>query len=623
MVRAARSYRILSIISSTVYVLVAVLSVVSFRDGNTGVNRLSSLLFLIVCAGFITGVCILICRLGRVFSLAFHDSQHNEDRNASNLLLIGGIPLKAMANYLILLLVYVAAFIPLSAGLGLRSSQTLGFSLYVFSFGLLGASFVFILSDRIVAKALLDYRIVQYPQALRDNRQYRKILIIPVFICVMSLVFAVAAILLHGEVSGLADTAARSRISATLIGASVLFFLTILVLVFNWGKSTSFLYSSIIQQLDQLSSAEKDLNRRINISSVDELGSVSGLVNDFCEGLSSSIGQIKEAQEELLGFGESLKMSAGDTAFAVERISDAMRTVREKSTVQEQSVEQSSSAVEEIAKSIESLESMISEQATSVTQASASIEEMVANITSVTTSIERMAERFAGLISSAHEGISAQTASRKKIDQISSGSATLLEANTIISTIASQTNLLAMNAAIEAAHAGDAGRGFSVVADEIRKLAETAAVQTKKISTEIRQVQKAITDAVSTSQASEDAFSRVSGQIGETETLVQEVHHAMLEQKEGSAQVLEALQVMNELTSRVQASSREMSAGNATLLKEIGALQISTGDISRSIDEMSDAYEGIAKGAQESSQTAAKTLDHIRTVQKAVDGFRT
>ncbi len=572
---------------------------------------------------FLVASSLVVGRSASLFRIDFRALQGDDEAFKSAIEGLGGAPLKSLLLFIAFILAYLCALFALGNSVGLQPTGRLPLFLFVFSLGMLDASFIFVLSDRLCTHSLLDNRLARYPADLRENRQQRKIFIIPTFMSLMSFLFAFAAAFLMLDRSGSAAGGLSVGALVAVFGLSFLFFVIVIILVMLWNKNTGLIYGSVIAQLEQLSSAEKDLTGRISIASVDELGSIAGLVNYFCEQLSASMLNLKAAQGELNELGEDLRKNASDTAGAVTQISSSVERVREKTRFQSDSVSESSSAVEQIAKNIESLEGLISDQAASVSEASASIEEMVGNIGSVTKSIDRMADQFGELLSAADEGRKTQSASRANIEQISARSEALLEANKAIAAIASKTNLLAMNAAIEAAHAGDAGRGFSVVADEIRRLAETSAEQSKTIRGELAQVQKSIEEVVASSKDSEDSFTRVSERIGETDAIVREVQQAMVEQREGSAQVLEALRSMNDITMQVRSGSQEMSAGNKTVLEEIGRLRQATAEIKDSMDEMAEGAGGIASGARKVSDMAKGTGDTIRGLDQAIGCFKT
>jgi len=232
-----------------------------------------------------------------------------------------------------------------------------------------------------------------------------------------------------------------------------------------------------------------------------------------------------------------------------------------------------------------------------------------------------MTEQFKTVTEASEEGRRIQDESRQRINEIVEQSQALQEANKIIATIAAQTNLLAMNAAIEAAHAGTAGSGFSVVADEIRKLAVNSSAESKKIGAELKQIVTTIDKIVTDAEASGSAFAEVTRRIGETEKLVYEVGHAIKEQKTGAGQVMESLRAMNETNAQVSDNSRKMAHSNESVLRETNTLHTSAAEISSRMKEVAEGIDKIKSGAQEVSNLAAASHSTIERISFIVNEF--
>jgi methyl-accepting chemotaxis protein len=246
---------------------------------------------------------------------------------------------------------------------------------------------------------------------------------------------------------------------------------------------------------------------------------------------------------------------------------------------------------------------------------------MVGNISSIGSVTEKMATQFETVGEAADEGSRIQRESGERISEIVRESQALMEANRIIATIAAQTNLLAMNAAIEAAHAGEAGRGFSVVADEIRSLAENSSTESKKISAELKQIVRTINLIVKDSEDSGEAFAEVSQRVSDTEKLVIEVNNAVREQKTGAGQVMDSLKIMNDLTAQVSDGSQEMGRGAQSMLLEIDSLQASAGDIEARMEEVSGNIKSLNSSAREVSELAVNTRSSIQKISDIANGF--
>ena len=242
----------------------------------------------------------------------------------------------------------------------------------------------------------------------------------------------------------------------------------------------------------------------------------------------------------------------------VSEMSQDIEDVNSQVNIQNNGVVETSATTELIFNNLGGLNNLIREQAANVIQSSASVEQMIANIQAVTKTIDFMSNTFANLQIASDDGKTKISNVVEIINHISEQSEKLQEANGAIESIASQTNLLAMNAAIEAAHAGDVGRGFAVVADEIRKLAEMSNIQSKEITSNIKTIRTFIQTGTTTSTVADNSFQSILDQIRLLAQYLGQIKIAMDEQSEGSRQILEATTQINGITTQVRAGSGKM-----------------------------------------------------------------
>jgi len=366
--------------------------------------------------------------------------------------------------------------------------------------------------------------------------------------------------------------------------------------------------------LEDIAHGEGDLTRRLPVQGRDEMGSVAVHFNAFMDKLETIVASLRATARALGRTGEALGERTSSVARAVREIAGAARDINSKVEDQAANVTEATAEVESITQAIEGMDGLIEEQSTAITQSSASIEEMVANIASVGRSVERLGSNFESLLGASDTGRTSIGALTSSIRAIAERSESLLETNQVIAGIASQTNLLAMNAAIEAAHAGEAGAGFSVVADEIRKLAEMSASRAKATGKELKAVKAAVDGMVGTSAGAESEFIRILDLIRGLDGLRKEIEYAMSEQSTGSGQILEALGHMNAVTQRIRSGSSGMSDGGRSVRDEMGRLLA----LSREIAEGMGGIDRAARAIEESMAAAAalslENEEHIHKV---------
>jgi len=378
----------------------------------------------------------------------------------------------------------------------------------------------------------------------------------------------------------------------------------------------------VADTLKDISEGEGDLTRSIAVNSKDEIGSLALYFNNTLKKLRNLVVNVKREAATLSGIGTDLASNMNETAAAVNEINANIHSIKGRVINQSASVSETHATMEQLTVNIHKLNDHVENQSTHMSQASSAIEQMMANINSVTGTLINNASNVKTLREASEVGRSGLQDVAEDVKEIARESEGLLEINSVMEDIASQTNLLSMNAAIEAAHAGEAGKGFAVVADEIRKLAESSSEQSKTIGSVLKKIKGSIDKIMSSTGNVLDKFEAIDSSVKTVADQEDRIRDSMKEQTTGSKQVLEGVSEVNEITKHVKSASQQMLEGAKEVIQESDNLEKATQEITNGMNEMASGANQINVAVNHVNGISGKNREGIASLTREVSRFK-
>ena len=390
-----------------------------------------------------------------------------------------------------------------------------------------------------------------------------------------------------------------------------------LVIIFGLTKRMKHA-SKVMEDIAQ----EGDLQHRIDITILDDFGVLTTSINEMIEKLSAMIKGLIDSTDTVSYSAKIISASVFNASTAIDDFSTSLDKINSNSSEQNNLVLEADKNISRLAKSVKTIKEHLAEQADSVATISSSVTQMTANIGSVAETAEKARESAEVLTMKSQEGRASIENAIATMQAIQKSSAEVQEFVNIIKNLASQTNLLSMNAAIEAAHAGQFGAGFAVVAEEVRNLAESSAKSARNIQQHIEEMIVTIDNGVETINSAGQSFNEITQKVEETANFVGEISAAMEEQKVGAAEtqqatvtVVDAVHAVNDLAAtqtedatKVREFMRTVVGASESTLKAVQDGTIATMHLKESVHEVHDS--------------ASSNLQSVEVIEQQVGLFK-
>ncbi len=439
-----------------------------------------------------------------------------------------------------------------------------------------------------------------------------------VYVCLMLMLMTFLALTGLDALRMVGETGiAVDRVAIAMMAIVVYGILMAAIVVYTTSLGERSQINAMCDRLEALSVGGTSLDAAIPITQYDEIGVMTSHMNRIIERQQRVVANIRSAAERVVQSSGEVEGVIEQTRVATERLSSSIEQVNAKAEENMQSVNDTGSNLKDMLSSVDQITEQVDSQASNVEQSSSAVHELAESVRSVSSTTDRANELAEQADRVAREGGEAVKTSLQSIHDIESASEQVNSIISVISKISAQTNMLAMNAAIEAAHAGDAGRGFAVVAEEVRSLAADSAGSAREISDHIKQMRSQVETGVAKAEEAGKSLDRIQNDIAQTSELIAEIAAAMREQNSGTDELLSGITALVESTESIRSVAADQKERNNTMRTSLDELLESFSEIRSATREQTEGTREIVQSFERLREVAQENAAVVEQLQAA------